>query len=611
LRSADAAATRRLEPALLRRLAGNRSYDRGADYYAAGAVGSLAIDGESAVATVNGSYDYRVRLDIDGDDIDFSCTCPVGQDGEFCKHAVAVALAWRGQSSTPQTGSRARRTKRDTANPTMDDLREYLRAQEKDALVELLIGRAMEDEPLRERLFLQLARDRPRGPDLRAFRSAMKRAIRVRDFVDYAASFDYASRVANLVEQLARLLEDGHAAAVIELAEEALSELEAAIEMIDDSDGAVGGILEALQDLHRDACEIARPDPNALARRLFAREISSDWDVFGGAAARYADVLGERGLAVYREMAEREWAKLPALRPGDHEDAWTERYRITRIMEILAEQSGDLEARVAVKARDLSLPYGFLQVAELYRDAGEHDRALEWAERGIAAFPERSDPRLVAFLLAEYHRRGRFADVMDRVWQEFARSANLESYQRLKDHAERIGCWGEWRARAIGLLRQQIEERKSQPPREYRFGPRIRPDHSELVRILLWEDNTEAAWQEAQVGGCSEELWLRLADLREAEHPADGVPIYRRQIGPILARTNRDAYAEAVRLLRRIHSLHVRLGREAEFQTDLRDLRAAHARKRNFLRMLDAAGFGTGDVKTPPQPAELPLPSGS
>jgi hypothetical protein len=34
------------------------------------------------------------------------------------------------------------------------------------------------------------------------------------------------------------------------------------------------------------------------------------------------------------------------------------------------------------------------------------------------------------------------------------------------------------------------------------------------VRVLLWEGEDEAAWHEAQTGGCSDDLWLRLADRR-------------------------------------------------------------------------------------------------
>ncbi len=49
------------------------------------------------------------------------------------------------------------------------------------------------------------------------------------------------------------------------------------------------------------------PIRRRLARRLFAWELCTDWDTFYGAAATYVNVLDEKGLAVYRELAEAEW----------------------------------------------------------------------------------------------------------------------------------------------------------------------------------------------------------------------------------------------------------------------------------------------------------------
>jgi hypothetical protein len=65
---------------------------------------------------------------------------------------------------------------------------------------------------------------------------------------------------------------------------------------MDDSDGYLGGILEKLQAVHLAACKQAKADPVALARRLFAWELGTSWGTFYGAAATYADVLGQKGL---------------------------------------------------------------------------------------------------------------------------------------------------------------------------------------------------------------------------------------------------------------------------------------------------------------------------
>ncbi len=50
-----------------------------------------------------------------------------------------------------------------------------------------------------------------------------------------------------------------------------------------------------------------------------------------------------------------------------------------------AEKAGD---RSSVGVRGIS----YLWICEIYRDAGQHDRALKWAEWGLPAFPKKPAP---------------------------------------------------------------------------------------------------------------------------------------------------------------------------------------------------------------------------
>jgi tetratricopeptide (TPR) repeat protein len=258
------------------------------------------------------------------------------------------------------------------------------------------------------------------------------------------------------------LLKEGHPAEVIELAERALKAVEKAMGSVDDSDGYMGGILERLQDLHHKACKKTKPDPEALAQRLFQWELRTDYDTFHGAAETYADVLGKKGLTVYRTLAEAEWVKVPALGPGrDDPEKYGKRFRITHIRETLARHTGAVEAVVAEMKRDLSLAYHYLQIAETYKRARQHDLALEWAERGVKAFPERTDSRLREFLAGEYHRHKRHDEAMALIWTEFTESPNLEHYRNLKAHAERLGQWEPWREKALDYFAVRSPEQKT------------------------------------------------------------------------------------------------------------------------------------------------------
>src|SRR5262249_28334470 len=151
-----------------------------------------------------------------------------------------------------------------------------------------------------------------------------------------------------------------------------------------------------------------------------------------------------KGLKAYRQLADAEWAKAPPRTAKHERSEWGQHFRITHIMESLARASGDIEELVAVVSRDLSSADGYLRIAEVYREAGQHDDALLWAERGLKAFPDHTDTRLRELAAEEYHRRDRHADAMSLMWAEFSERPFLETYKTLEKHAKKAGAWPEW-----------------------------------------------------------------------------------------------------------------------------------------------------------------------
>ena len=359
----------------------------------------------------------------------------------------------------------------------------------------------------RDRLVLMTAEKDGNEPDLPAFRAAIDKAIRHRGFVDYGRMPAYARGIEAVIDSLDALLKCGHAKAVRELVERALQRLESAMDDVDDSDGYMGGILERFQDLHLAACRVKKPDPVALARFLFDWEVSSGWEVFLGAAEGYADVLGKTGLAEYRKLAKAKWANVPALGPGQEDpEKYHGRWRITHVMETLAKQAGDFEALVAVKSRDLSLAFGFLEIAQIYKAAGNDTAVMQWAERGARAFPGRTDRRLREFLIEEYHGQKRHGEAIAIAWAGFCEAPRLDDYVILHKSASRAKRWPEWREKALTLLRDEVAAKEKEQATN-RWGPLS--DHSALVEIYLWEGNADAAWVEANSGGCYASLWFQ------------------------------------------------------------------------------------------------------
>lgn len=473
------------------------------------------------------------------------------------------------------------RSQRSGRQPTLREVTDFLRGLDQEALVQLLVDQANRDRSFFERLQLHVASAGDAGVLLATYRAALRNAIQVPDFVDYAEAGSYTEHVARAVDSLENLLRDGNAEAVVELTEYAIRELDEAMNQVDDSNGYLSTVLTDLIDLHAAACRRARSETEQLGQRLLALELGTDY-VELDVPRRYWELLGPAGQASYRRAAEAEWSRVQPLGPndagrrGDH----PRRFWITEIMESLVEQ--DLEALVEVKSRDLSSPARFLTIAKVYRDANLHDQAFEWAKRGVAAFPDGEDRYLDGFLADEYQRRGRHAEAMALVWRHFDMWPSLAEYQALKEHGERGAQWPAWRDRALARLRQPSAGQASS------WEPR---DRSELVAVLLWDGNVDAAWQEAVDGGCGDVLWRRLAAAREADHPAGVLPVYRRLVEAAVDRKSNDAYGEAVELMKRARTVMKRLGKGADFTGYVADVRAKHRPKRNLMRMLDAAGW--------------------
>ncbi len=559
-------------------LADRRSFERGLLYAANGRVGKRTVTELSAAAKVRGSSSYQVKLWLDHGQAAFDCSCPVGVDGKFCKHAVAVALVVTDAVAEP--GRRA---------DAVIDIRAYLAALDHDALVDLLVERAAKDDVFDARLRMAAARASAGPPPLAVFRHALDEAFVVRDYVDYRHMYDYASTIDSALDSLRELLDDGHAEAVIALAEHAIDRAEDALGYVDDSDGYMSGIAERLQELHRDACATARPEPVALARNLFDRERhSGDLDVFHDAAAYYADILGTEGIAEYRRLAKAEWDALPPLGPGQEERSYSaRRFRITQIMETLAELTGDVDAVADVLARDQSSAYQFVRLADLYRNAGRYDDALAWAEKGLVLHGG-SDSRLLDAAAEEYHRAGRGADAVRIAWDAYDASPALRTYHQLSEQATRAGLWSDRRDKAMTLLRERIAQGQRKPARGRVSQWAVSgPDSSTLVEVLLHDGEVELAWAEASAAGCRRDLWLELARRREGEYPLEATPIWQSEIERVIDTKNNQAYAEAVDLIARVRRLLIVANREADFAPYVGKLRTTHKPKRNLMKLFD------------------------
>lgn len=540
---------------MLRDMAGERAFERGEAYCRDGQVRILSFEPGRVLALVTGSEDYRTELTGRGKRIGGACSCPAFEDRGFCKHMVAVGLAANASDgSADGAGALAR-------------MREHLKGKGIDALVELIVGLAERDPALFRRLDMAAAVVRADDKMLEARqRQAIDGATRTRGFVDYREAAGWAAGVDAALDTLAALMPAGRAGLALRLVERAIDRIESAIEEIDDSDGHCGTLLERAQDIHLAAAGEARPEPVQLARDLFAREVEGQYDTFSGVASLYAGVLGDAGLAEYRRLAAEAWEKLPwrsggAGRPGQPPDGY---YRLKDILDVFAERDGDVDARVALRARDLSSPWRYLELAEFCLSQGREDEALRRAEEGLWVFEDGPpDERLVFFVAGLLSKAGRDGEAEACVWRAFEKAPGLELFTR-------FGTLGgsAARKRAIKFL-------------EAGLG---RTDSADLlIRVLTQQGMFDAAWTAVQRYGASRGVREGLARASEATHPREAVETYAERVDQLARSGGNSAYADAARLIARMATLR----NAAEHAGYVAELKSRFSRKRNFIKVLD------------------------
>ncbi|WP_433790663.1 SWIM zinc finger family protein [Actinoplanes sp. CA-252034] len=526
----------------LRRLAGSKSYERGVDYVSA--VGTVDELPDGVVATVEGTESYVVRL-INRRGLRGECSCPYGEDGNFCKHCVAVGLsllATEPARQSPQAGF---------------DLRAHLESEDGPALVELLLELAADDPALYRRLSLRAA---TRGrPDVKELRRLVG-GLRARGFLPYGRGFAYARKAREVIDALDSVA-TAHPAQIGPLYLTAIHNIAKTIEQADDSSGSIGDALDQAVAGYAAACRAAPPDPVKLASWMIDVQVNGPgWPELS--IADFADALGARGLTAYRDLL--------ATTPDDN--GLTIRQLREDYLKVIAR---DTDALVALYAEDLPQAYRYVQIGAALRAAGRKAEAISWLRRGLteADHPDVRIDEMLAEVLTETEA---FAEAAGVRWSLFVRSPRPQSHRRLLDAAERAGTLTETADRAEVFLHERAAAGGYAA--------------DALVEILRASGDADGAWTAAVKHSCGPGLMWQLALDRAETHPGETIPAFRRQVELEIDKRTRQGYVEAARLLTELRALHDRAG-SADFTDYLATLRHTHRNKPTLMAVLGSAGL--------------------
>jgi tetratricopeptide (TPR) repeat protein len=549
----------RFDEGWLRRRAGDTTFARGRAYFRGGQVQLLLIGPGQVLARVQGSRPYRVELTGRGSRTAGRCSCPAFVDLAFCKHMVATALAANAAGETEEVGGALVR------------IRDHLRRQTVDGLVEIVLDLAARDAALFRKLELAaLAAAADGGSE--GLAAAIDAATEVPEFDEEFDPQAWEEGVEGVLEAVAGLLAKGKAELALALAVRAADRIAGADDDLAQYEGGYGceALIERAFEIHLEAAEQARPAPVAFARELFALETRPDGASFEGAAETYAEVLGERGLAEYRRLAVEAWDALHASGATAAERRAAPDFdRLQAIIDYFAERAGDVDARIALRAEDLSTPDRYLQLARFCLEQGRKEEALRRVEEGLWLFEDQPpDERFVRFAAGLLAEAGRRDEAVAHLW-------------RLFEKAPASGLYGELRAiggepvrdRCIACLAARL-------PTNERLGWYAPADF--LVEILMRETMFEAAWAVVRDHKVTARVQEALALASEKTHPREAIAVYTGRIEALVTQGGDLNYSEAVELLRRMAGLRS----AGEQAAHVAALKLHHARRRNFLKLL-------------------------
>lgn len=166
----------------------------------------------------------------------------------------------------------------------------------------------------------------------------------------------------------------------------------------------------------------------------------------------------------------------------------------------------------------------------------------------------------------------------------FLAEMTVSHYELLREAAQRNGVWVDERERAMTVLHEDLA--KQGPKALYGMGP-------VLIDILIAEGEQDAAWDLAQKAS-SEPQRLKLAALIRPHRPTEALEVYRTALARLRAQTGEDVYHRALELLYGVKACYGLLGQQDEFDRYLLEFRRDQRRKRNLIRLIDAAGLAPG-----------------
>lgn len=532
--------------------------------------------GATISAEVEGSELYHVALKLTKRGLTGGCNCPASEGIDFCKHCVAVALAYRAEHA-----KQAQLAEGDTS----DRIHAYLKTLDKPSLVETLLTLIENDPVLHQQWSLKA--DAALGVlDHKALKKRITAALPInRGLFRYSQVSHYFSKAEAVIEQLAEQVPQLPAEKSLALVDYALARLDKVLETIDDSGGFRFHCEHLLHTLHIQTVKRLDWPAGKLAGYLYEKSFGGEEDRYPPIPDAYLDVLSQASQDAYHKRLQQALDELPN-QAGTME--WDERYRLIRLREPLlkrAQASGDLPAILALYQKTISDEQDCLEAAEQCIEYEAWDQVEVWLV--CAAKCEQKNnarwrlERNRLEIRLELHR-GETDTAAEQQWGIYQHTQQLEDYRQLVALMEAHQLATDYRQRACDWLLKCI----TQPSEKVPFYQAQRAIDS-LLEIYLHEGRLNDAQALCAEHPVSAHLLYQLA--KTLSSPDAQIPLYLRLVRLYVEQTNKQGYRQGIALLKELKKSLETPAQHTAFAQLLTQLRSEFKAKRNFIKWLNEA----------------------
>lgn len=561
----------------LREEAGSTYFGRGLDYFKSGYVKKLEVHGNRIEGSVRGSrlYHCSIECDIDADSLFGECSCPLGDDGEFCKHLVALGLAFINGFETPAPSRKQPDFK----------LAKFLRERSREELVALLNGASKQYPDLLEYFRMSYL---PAASEALQKELTLKidRLLELAEECDYEDCYDYDEQykieqdeerlrqeLKQLTDTMERMFSGTHAAMVMELAEYAIKE---AVRRDLQSEDSCAGLISEMLSFYFKAVKKGLGKAADVAENMIEWEPLDSWGAMSQVGRYFMDAPARIEKA-WNTAALHLWRKMPVLGMKDQRMTSTQRAIIEKRLLQYARINSDSELELEILQHNQSTEEHVLALGKLLIRLNRREELPDYLREAFRHFPHSCDIR--QSLVEELVHVKKYSEAMEIAWRYFEENPNCSGgYQFLRSAARSSRQGGEFLEKALAYVETYFEKNQD--------GIASR---STRIDILICEKEYGRALEIAESGLCSHDSLFRLASALSKTQPDASARLVKRPLEQFLKEAGDKFYEKSVAALKLYRQYLVAAGHPEQFQAECLAIREQQKKRRKFIALLDQA----------------------